>query len=157
MIILYKLIDFIKVVRIKLFALNAELPFDGFGKELRFVGVCLGDFIVVAQCWIIVGKTKRKYIRAMQCAMGGCLQKATALHPNAIFFFFALLRQAPKLWPVLNCFSISCNPGAISLSHVAFHMESERHAVSSPQLKLPGPCRRTLILPYKKQTVLIFI
>ena len=53
MIILHELIDFIKVIRIKMFALNAEVSFDGFGKELRFVGVCLGDFVVVAQCWII--------------------------------------------------------------------------------------------------------
>ena len=53
MIILSELIDFIKVIRIKMFALNAEVSFDRFGKELRFVGVCLGDFVVVAQCWII--------------------------------------------------------------------------------------------------------
>ena len=53
MIILYELIDFIKVIRIKMFALNAEVSFDRFGKELHFVGVCLGDFVVVAQCWII--------------------------------------------------------------------------------------------------------
>ena len=53
MIILYELIDFIKVIRIKMFALNAGVSFDRFGKELRFVGVCLGEFVVVAQCWII--------------------------------------------------------------------------------------------------------
>ena len=46
-------IDFIKVIRIKMFALNAEVSFDRSGKELRFVGVCLGDFVVVAQCWIV--------------------------------------------------------------------------------------------------------
>ena len=50
MIILYELVDFIKVIRIKMFALYAEVSFDRFGKELRFVGVCLGDFVVVAQC-----------------------------------------------------------------------------------------------------------
>ena len=43
----------IEVIRIKMFALNAEVPFDRFRKELRFVSVCLGDFVVVAQCWII--------------------------------------------------------------------------------------------------------
>ena len=43
MIILNELIDFIKVIRIKIFALSAELSFDRFGKELRFVGVSLGD------------------------------------------------------------------------------------------------------------------
>ena len=53
MIILYELVEFIKVIRIKVFALYAEVPFDRFCKELRFVGVCLGDFVVVAQCWII--------------------------------------------------------------------------------------------------------
>ena len=48
MIILYELIDFIKVIRIKMLAFNAEVFFDRFGKELRFVGVSLGDFVVVA-------------------------------------------------------------------------------------------------------------
>ena len=37
-----------------MFALSAEVSFDRFGKELCFVGVCLGDFVVVAQCWIVV-------------------------------------------------------------------------------------------------------
>ena len=53
MIILYELIDFIKVIRIKMFALYAEMSFDWFGKELRFVRVCLGDLVIVAQCWIV--------------------------------------------------------------------------------------------------------
>ena len=53
MIILYEFVDFIKVIRIRIFALYAKVPFDRFGKELRFVGVCLGDFVVAAQCWII--------------------------------------------------------------------------------------------------------
>ena len=53
MIILHELADFIKVIRIKMFALNAEVSFDRFGKELRFIGVCLSDFVVVAQCWIV--------------------------------------------------------------------------------------------------------
>ena len=53
MIILYELVDFIKVIRIKMFALYAEVLFNSFGKELRFVGVCLDDFVVVAQRWII--------------------------------------------------------------------------------------------------------
>ena len=48
MIILCEFVDFIKVIRI-----YAEVPFDRFSKELHFVGVCLGDFVVVAQCWII--------------------------------------------------------------------------------------------------------
>ena len=53
MIILYELVNFIKVIRIKVFALYAKVSFDRFGKELRFVGVCLGDLVVVAQCWTV--------------------------------------------------------------------------------------------------------
>ena len=53
MIILYELVDFIEVIRIKMFAFYPEMPFNRFGKKLRFVSVCLGDFVVVAQCWII--------------------------------------------------------------------------------------------------------
>ena len=53
MIILYELIDFIKMIRIKMFPLNAELSSDRFGKELRFIGICLGDLIAVAQWWIV--------------------------------------------------------------------------------------------------------
>ena len=51
MIILYELVDFIKVIRMS--ALSAEVSFDRFGKESRFIGVCLGDFVVVASCWIV--------------------------------------------------------------------------------------------------------
>ena len=53
MIILYELVDFIKVIRIKMFALCATS--DQFGKGLRFIGVCLGDlsFVVVVLCWIV--------------------------------------------------------------------------------------------------------
>ena len=47
MIILYELIDFIKLIRIKLFAPNAEVSFDCFDKALSFVGVCLGDSVIV--------------------------------------------------------------------------------------------------------------
>ena len=53
MIILYELVDFIIAIRNKMFALFAEVPFYRFGKELHFVGVCLGDFLVVVQYWII--------------------------------------------------------------------------------------------------------
>ena len=38
----------------KMFVLNAEVSFDRFGKELRFIGICLGDFVVMAQCWIVM-------------------------------------------------------------------------------------------------------
>ena len=42
MIILYELVDFIEVIRIKMFALYGKVSFDRFSKELRFVGVCRG-------------------------------------------------------------------------------------------------------------------
>ena len=53
MIILYELVDFIGVIQIKVFALNPKVSFNRFGKELFFVSICLGDFVVVAQCWIV--------------------------------------------------------------------------------------------------------
>ena len=53
MVIVYELAEFIKMIRIKMFTLYAEVPFNRFNKELHFVGICLGDCVVVAQCWII--------------------------------------------------------------------------------------------------------
>ena len=61
-----------------------------------------------------------------------------AVCPNAIFFLLHSDANPQNYGLVLACFSLSCNPGAISLSRVAIHMESENHAVSSPPLKLPG-------------------
>ena len=52
MIILYEFVDF-NVIRIKMSTLYAEVPFDRFGKQLRFATVCLGDFVIVVKCWII--------------------------------------------------------------------------------------------------------
>ena len=52
-IILYEFVDLIEVVRIKMDALDAKVPFDRFGKELRFVSVGLGDFASVLQNWIV--------------------------------------------------------------------------------------------------------
>ena len=49
---------------------------------------------------------------------------------------------APNLETVASFslyFSLLCNPSVISLSSVAFHMESEKHPVLSTPLKLPGP------------------
>ena len=82
--------------------------------------------------------TPVKYIRALQCAMRGCLKKATALRPNAISFLLQCGTKLPKLVLVLACFFLSCNPGAISLSRVAFHMESEN-----------TPFRLSLVLRHK--------
>ena len=45
MIILDELVDFIKVIRIKMVAFDAKMPLDRFDKELRFVSVSLGDFV----------------------------------------------------------------------------------------------------------------
>ena len=53
MVILYEFVDLIKVIRIKMDALDAEVPFDRFSKELRFVCVGLGDFVSVLQGWIV--------------------------------------------------------------------------------------------------------
>ena len=53
MVILDEFIDLMEVIRIKMIAFYAEMPFDRFGKELRFVGVGLADFVCVAQSWII--------------------------------------------------------------------------------------------------------
>ena len=46
-------IDLMKDIQIKMVAFYAEMPFDRFGKELRFVGIGLGDFVCVAQSWIV--------------------------------------------------------------------------------------------------------
>ena len=52
-IILDEFVDLIEVVRIKMVALDAKVPFDRFSKELRFVGVGLGDFVSMLQSRII--------------------------------------------------------------------------------------------------------
>ena len=52
-IILDEFVDLIEVVRIKMVALEAKVLFDRFSKELRFVGVGLGDFVSVLQSGII--------------------------------------------------------------------------------------------------------
>ena len=52
-IILDEFVDLIEVVRIKMDALDAKVPFNRFGKELRFVSVGLGDFASVLQSWIV--------------------------------------------------------------------------------------------------------
>ena len=46
-------VDLIEVVRIKMVALDAKVPFGRFSKELRFVGVGLGDFVSMLQSRII--------------------------------------------------------------------------------------------------------
>ena len=75
--------------------------------------------------------------------MRGCLPKATALRPNTIFFSLHCGAKSQNYVLVVACFSLLCNPGAISLSRVAYHMESEKYAVSSPPLKLPALNRLT--------------
>ena len=40
-IVLYKMVDFIEVIRIKIVSLDAEVSFDRFGKKLRFISVSL--------------------------------------------------------------------------------------------------------------------
>ena len=52
-VILDEFVDLIEVVRIKMVALDAKVPFDRFSKELRFAGVGLGNFVSVLQSSII--------------------------------------------------------------------------------------------------------
>ena len=52
-VILDEFVNLIEVVRIKMVALYAKVSFDRFSKELRFVGVGLGDFVSVLQSRII--------------------------------------------------------------------------------------------------------
>ena len=52
-IILYEFVDLIEVIRIKMDALDAKVPFDRFDKELRFVSVGLGNFASMLQSWIV--------------------------------------------------------------------------------------------------------
>ena len=60
------------------------------------------------------------------------------MRPDAIFFLLHCGAKPQNYGLVLACFSLSCNPDAIGLSRVAFHMESEKQAVPSPLLKLPA-------------------
>ena len=53
MIILCELTDFIEVILIKVNTLYAEVSLDRFSKDLRFVCVRLGDFVIMLQCWIV--------------------------------------------------------------------------------------------------------
>ena len=62
MIILYEFIDFMDVIRIKMVAFDTEVPFDRFSKELRFVGVGLGDFVCMVQSWIIALTLRSKEV-----------------------------------------------------------------------------------------------
>ena len=82
-------------------------------------------------------ETKRPYIRALQYAMCRCLKKATTMRPKAIVFLLQCGAKSQNYGHVLACFSLSCNLGAISPSRVAFHIESEKNAISSPPLKFP--------------------
>ena len=78
------------------------------------------------------GKTAVYSHTAICYAMRGCLKKAIAMRPNAVFCLFFCGAKLHNDGLVLTCI-----PGAISQRCVAFHMESEKHAVSSPRLKLP--------------------
>ena len=88
---------------------------------------------------LLAGETKRPYIPALQCVMHGCLKKASAMRPNAIFDLLHYGAKPQNYGLILACFSLSCYLGAVSLSCAAFHMESEIYAISSSPLKLHGP------------------
>ena len=71
MIILYEFNDLMEVIRIKMVAFDAEVPFDRFSKELCFVGVGLGDFVCVVQSWIIaLTLGLRKFLILPQDSLG---------------------------------------------------------------------------------------
>ena len=53
MVLFYEFVDLIEVIRIKMDALDPEVPFDRFSRELRFVCVGLGDFVSVLRGWIV--------------------------------------------------------------------------------------------------------
>ena len=74
MIILYELIDFIRVIRNKMFALNAEVSFDRFGKELRFVGICRRGAVLDSRA----DQGLRKFLILRQDSLGS-LSKLTEL------------------------------------------------------------------------------
>ena len=63
-------------------------------------------------------ETKWPYIRVLQCAMRGCLVRAAAMRPDAIFFLLHCGARLPNFGLVLVGFSPSCNPGAIRLNRV---------------------------------------
>ena len=85
----------------------------------------------------LTGEMKRPYICALQYAMHGCLQKATAVRPNTIFFLLHCGAKPQNYGLVLTCFSLSCNLGPISLSRVSFIMESEKHTCFVSVAKAP--------------------
>ena len=58
--------------------------------------------------------TKRLRICALQCAMCRCLQKATAMRADAIFFLLHCGAKLENCDLIVVCFSLSCNPGAIN-------------------------------------------
>ena len=90
MISLYEFVDFIKVIQIKMLALYAEVPFNRFGKELRFVGVDLGDFVVVAQSWVILLTLWLKKVLGFSPGLAWiCLlaNRVAEFSPNSLRFF----------------------------------------------------------------------
>ena len=92
------------------------------------------------------GEMKGPYIRKLQCAVRAFLQKAVAVRSYAIFFPLYCGTKPQNYGLVLACFSLSCNPGAMSLSSVAFHMDSDktRRYVSPANAPLYGPCNGSL-------------
>ena len=63
MMILYKVVDFMKVIRIKIIAFYAEMSLNRFGKALRFVSISLSDFVRMAQSRSPFGLRKLSILR----------------------------------------------------------------------------------------------
>ena len=88
MIILNEFIDIMEVIRIKMVAFYAEMPFDRFGKELRFAGVGLDDFVCVVQSWIIALTLWLKEVLNLRQDSLGLVSRLTELQSCRVAEFF---------------------------------------------------------------------
>ena len=51
-----------EVIRIKMVAFDAKVPFDRFSKELHFIGIGLAYFVYLMQSWIIARTLQLKEV-----------------------------------------------------------------------------------------------
>ena len=100
MLILYEFIDLLEVTRIKMVTFDFEVPFDGFSKELHFVGVGLGDFVCVVQSLIIALTFRLKAVFILRQDSLGLVSKLIELQN------FSQLTSNSTLSSSLTCF---CN------------------------------------------------
>ena len=114
------------------------MVFTGITVNCAFVQIRRGVYFGRDQ-GALAGETERPCIRALEFAMLRCLLKSTTMRPSSIFFLLHCGARPQNYDPDRSLVSLFCVIGVpLSLSCIAFHMESEKHAVSSPLLKLPG-------------------